>query len=184
MELLSCPFCGSPAEMQRYNGSSRSKTWFHFVTCTSDEDCPGIIREDDEQGGVAHSTLTEQEAADLWNTRFAGVLCNRPPAGWYCGLARDHKGPCPAWPVSHETAAMFASCKQCGEPWVNYASDPNAHGCQVVVTDEMVKQAKTAAMAAAHDAGVAMGDKRWDAWPTTDMWKAALTAVLTIRSKS
>jgi hypothetical protein len=36
-------------------------------------------------------------------------LCNRPPQGWYCGLARGHEGSCPAWPVSHETAAITAA---------------------------------------------------------------------------
>lgn len=34
------------------------------------------------------------------------IVCNRPPKGWYCGLERDHDGPCPAWPVSHETARI------------------------------------------------------------------------------
>jgi hypothetical protein len=34
------------------------------------------------------------------------TLCNRPPKGWYCGLERDHVGPCPAWPVTHATAKL------------------------------------------------------------------------------
>ncbi len=63
-ELLPCPFCGSKATIK--------KSWpfgEYYPTCTKEGRCPGIVEEQDEQGGTCCDCKTIEEAIKLWNTR-------------------------------------------------------------------------------------------------------------------
>ena len=68
-KLLPCPFCGSKAEIRtsslHYPGASK----YYYPTCTSEYDCPGIVYEQDEQGGTCCDCRTPSEAAEIWNRR-------------------------------------------------------------------------------------------------------------------
>jgi len=68
--LLPCPFCGGKAEVFPLRGNCK-KYKFYYPTCLGEirDNCPGIVDEQDEQGGTGCDCLSVKEAISLWNER-------------------------------------------------------------------------------------------------------------------
>lgn len=64
--LKPCPFCGGNASIVKNSFPPRNK-WRH-PSCDNN-DCPGHIEEQDEQGGTNCDYLTDEQAIELWNKR-------------------------------------------------------------------------------------------------------------------
>ncbi len=70
-KLRPCPFCGGEAAIIKNSFPPRN-TWRHPSCLTGG--CPGSVSEQDEQGGSDCDCSTDEEAAELWNTRASDVL--------------------------------------------------------------------------------------------------------------
>lgn len=67
--LLPCPFCGGEAEIRGLRENDVSEKWnWYYPTCTT-IGCPGVVDEQDEQGGTCCDCKTVKDAIKLWNTR-------------------------------------------------------------------------------------------------------------------
>jgi hypothetical protein len=62
-DLRPCPFCGSPAKMERDDHWNPT----YYVTCTGDEACPGQAWA--TNGMVDDEDLTPERVAKRWNHR-------------------------------------------------------------------------------------------------------------------
>lgn len=66
IKLLPCPFCGGPASIVKNSFPPRNR--LRHPSCDND-DCPGHVAEQDEQGGTNCDVFTDEAAAELWNKR-------------------------------------------------------------------------------------------------------------------
>ena len=71
--MLPCPFCGGNAKVLAswLNSCKPKKYHWFYPTCGGDvrEKCPGIVEEQDEQGGCCCDCRSVEEAVELWNKR-------------------------------------------------------------------------------------------------------------------
>lgn len=75
LELLPCPFCGSPGMIVKNGFPPRNR--LRHPSC-SKNGCIGYVVEQDEQGGTNVDCMTDEEAAKLWNTRLAAQSASAP----------------------------------------------------------------------------------------------------------
>ena len=72
-EMLPCPFCGGKAEVvsSEIPSYNSKKHYLFYPSCSGviRGNCPGIVVEQDEQGGSCCDCKTKEEAVTLWNKR-------------------------------------------------------------------------------------------------------------------